>query len=225
MILPNSIDVQLSRGKAQTELDNLLPADRPIIRSICPANSEDFIRQFDNKLSAIIHNYTPKTLANHRTEIAGKLFGLWYELNDTIYSSEKTELYLESNDNPSFFKDIVIRLQFPNGLDKIQTVKDRISNRIRFRPTPFILALLNYASEKNVPIYKNDIAYYVLNSLEVLQGNVDHVTVVNRIIEDKRKRLFFRVSTIGKASSYNMQHITEQLNLIELSNLIRIIPA
>lgn len=212
------------RGKAQTELDNLLPAYCRIIQAACPTDQENFRNIFNGTLSKIIHNYEEKTLDNHRTEIAGKLFGLWYELDGVIYCSKIAESYLETSDNPAFFKDLVIKLQFPNGMDKVQTLKDRIANKIKFRPAPFILAALKYADEKKIFLYKNEIAYYILNSLDVLQGKVDYKTVVNKIIENRNKKLFYRVSTEGKASSYDMQHITEQLNLIELSNLIRIIP-
>jgi hypothetical protein len=212
------------RGKAQTELDDLLPAYCRIIQSICPANQENFRNVFNGHLAKTIHNYTVKVLDNHRTEIAGKLFGLWYEMDGVVYCSEKAVSYLETSDNPAFFKDLVIKLQFPNGMDKIQTLKDRLTNKIKFRPTPFILAALQYANEKNISLYINEIAYYILNSLEVLQGKVDHNTVVNTIIENRKKGLFYRVSTEGKAHSYDMQHIREQLNLMELANLIRIIP-
>lgn len=221
----NQYRCTIIRGKAQTELDDLLPAYCQIISNICPTSIAEFKSLFDAKLSEIIHNYEEKTLANHRTEIAGKLFGLWFESNEIAYCSKKTDMYLETRDNPAFFKDLVIKLQFPNGMDKIQTTKDRIANKIKFRPTPFILASLKYASENSHILYKNDIAYYILNNLEVMQGKVDYKTVVDRIVKDRESEIFYRVSTEGKQSSYNMQHITELLNLLKVANLIRITPS
>lgn len=212
------------RGKAQTELDDLLPAYCKIIDAICPIDKNSFSEKFNSLLSRVIHNYTDKTLSNHRTEIAGKLFGLWYEKDNIIFASPKVTKLLESSDNPLFFKDLVIKLQFPNGMDKIQTIKERMKNKIKFRPTPYILAILKEAFKDNLKISKNNIAYYVLNNLQVLQGKISYQQVYDRIKNDKEHNLYFKVSTHGKASSYDMQHISEQINLIGLANLIRVEP-
>ena len=77
------------RGKAQKELDDLLPTYSTIVADICPADENIFNQQFNNKLSQSFYqkNYNElgknqqKTIRNHITEIAGKLFGLylvWY---------------------------------------------------------------------------------------------------------------------------------------------------
>jgi len=210
------------RGKAKTELDNLLPAYCRIIERLCPIEKNTFGKEFNDQLSRVIHNFKKKTLDNHRTEIAGKLFGLWYLEDGIVYSSKMTNFLLSSEDNPAFFKNLVIKLQFPNGMDKIQTVKDRINHNINFRPTPFILAALDYACKKTIILTKREIAYYILNSLEVLQGLVPFDIVVERILLDRKKNIFKKVQTPGKKNSYDMQHITEFLELIELANLIRI---
>lgn len=208
------------RGKAQTELDNLLPAYCRIISSICPIDKSSFTTQFNERISSIIGHPEEKTIHNHRTEIAGKLFGLWYEKENIVYSSNKTEKYIESSDNPSLFKDIIVKFQFPNGMDKKQTILERIEQKIRFRPAPFIYKLLNIADEKGLFITKNEIAYYVLNCLPVLQGGVSPEEVIAKIIEMRDKNYYAKVETLGKASSYSMQHITELLNLFELSNTL-----
>ena len=71
------------RGKAQKELDNLLPAYANIIAEICPCTKEDFDKNFNDELSNIIYKANfdlldennQKTIRNHITEIAGKLLG------------------------------------------------------------------------------------------------------------------------------------------------------
>jgi hypothetical protein len=209
------------RGKAQTELDNLLPSYSRIIEAICPINEESFKMQFDEKLSYLLGNKNSKTLANHRTEIAGKLFGLWYNQDGIVYLSNLGKFILESNDNPAFFKHIAIKFQFPNGMDKNQTIRDRIDHEIKFRPTPFLLAVMKLANTNRIILSKREIAYYILNSLDVLQGWVTPEIVFKQIIEDRDNGIIKRVHTPGKQSSWDMQHITEFLNILELSNLIK----
>jgi len=211
------------RGKAQTELDNLLPTYCQIISRICPQASDTFAEAFNRLLFNKVHNPTEKTLDNHRTEIAGKLFGLWYLKDGIVYSSQLTNHYLENLDNPSLFKNIVIKFQFPNGMDKIQTIKERMSNHIRFRPAPFFLGALQYAENtKNTNLSEKEIGYYILNNLDVLQGKVHYSEVVDRIIRDRENGIFRRVEVPNKASSYATQHIRELINLFELANLVRI---
>ena len=44
------------RGKAQKELDNLLPAYATIVAEICPSTKEIFDQEFNDRLSQIIYN-------------------------------------------------------------------------------------------------------------------------------------------------------------------------
>ncbi|MDK4687688.1 hypothetical protein [Kingella negevensis] len=75
------------RGKAQKELDDLLPTYAAIVADICPADEIAFNQKFNDKLSQSFHqqNYNEldknqqKTIRNHITEIAGKLFGLYFK--------------------------------------------------------------------------------------------------------------------------------------------------
>ncbi|MFP5116140.1 protein NO VEIN domain-containing protein [Bacillaceae bacterium C204] len=210
------------RGKT-ANADNLLPAYAKIISDICPVTKESFAELFNNRLTEILGDSTKKTLDNHRTEIAGKLFGMYYEdEHGVIISSERTEKLLEDSDQPAFFKDICFKFQFPNGMDKIDKVMEKINNGISIRQFPFILKLLLLAENKGYRLTKNEVGYYVLNSLDALQGNVDPLHILDFIIADRESGIIKKVSEPGKASSYSVQHINEQLNYLELANLIRI---
>lgn len=68
---------------------------------------------------------------------------------------------------------------------------------------------------------KNEIAYYVLNALEVLQGKISTEEVLNAILADRTKGLEKKIETPNKAYSYDFQHINEQFDYLELANLIR----
>jgi len=219
----NQYRCTIIRGKAQNEIEDLLPAYAKIITDICPCNSSTFIELFDKAITRFLYSPTDKTTANHRTEIAGKLFGMYWEDEcGVVHASIRTEQLLENRDNPAFFKDIVSKLQFPNGMDKIQTTIDRIQNGIRLRPVAYILKLLLEAVETRNVLTKDEVAYYVLNNLDVLQGKVPTRVVLEKILERRTQRVFKRVEYPGKASSYCMQHVTEILNIVELANLIRL---
>lgn len=205
-------------------MDDLLPAYAKVIDEICPCDADDFETMFNNAFSAFlpVSSRIKKTLDNHRTEISGKLFGMYYFSEDgRVYASERTKKYLEDNDQPAFFKDICYKMQFPNGTQKSQTVLERVADEICVRPNAFILKLLLIAKTANVDITKKALGYYVLNSLDVLQGKASPYEVLEAIAEDKRHGIERVIVVPGKASSYCYQHINEQLNYLELANLIR----
>lgn len=214
------------RGKSQSEMDNLLPIYAKIIDEICPCTQDDFKSKFNN----LFQNFLPeteserikKTLDNHRTEISGKLFGMYFAADGMVYESERTQKYLFDNDQPAFFKDICFKMQFPNGMQKIATVRERIDDKINIRPYSFIMELLKQAKKRSITITKKSLGYYVLNALDVLQGNATPNEVLDVIEQDIKAGIERIIVVKGKEPSYTYQHINEQINLLELANLIRI---
>lgn len=217
------------RGKSQKELDNLLPAYALVIDDICPCDKDNFDIRFNNELAKILHGKNAdttalkKTLDNHRTEIAGKLFGMYYLSSDGIYyASERTKKFIADSDQPAFFKDICYKMQFPNGMNKIQTVRPYLEENISLRQFPFVIKCLTLAEINKIYLSVNDIGYYILNALDVLKGSATPEEVVSQIVEDKKNGIIRKIVVPGKATSYTMQHIREQLNYLELANLIYI---
>lgn len=214
------------RGKSKKEMDDLLPAYAMVIDEICPCKQDEFEQRFNDSFKSFLpeSERIKKTLDNHRTEISGKLFGMYYFADDgMVYESERTQKYLEDSDQPAFFKDLCYKMQFPNGMQKVSTtVKQRVDDGICVRPFAFVLKLLQIAKTAGIDITKKDIGYYVLNSLDVLQGNASPYEVLEVIAKDKKDGTERDIVVPGKASSYTHQHINEQLNYLELANLIRI---
>lgn len=218
------------RGKSKKEMDDLLPAYAMVIDEICPCSAAEFDTKFNNAFQRFLpeSDRIKKTLDNHRTEISGKLFGMYYKTADgVVYESQRTMKYLEDNDQPAFFKDICYKMQFPNGMDSSHTLQERVSEEINVRPNAFVLRLLQLAKTANESITVKDIGYYVLNSLDVLQGKANPYEVLEVIVNDhkagvQREIQAFDENGKPKASSFTMQHIREQLNYLELANLIRI---
>lgn len=214
------------RGKSQKQMDDLLPAYAKVIDEICPCRHDDFEKLFNNAFRRFLpeSERIKKTLDNHRTEISGKLFGMYFFSDDgMVYESERTQKYLEDNDQPAFFKDICYKMQFPNGMQKISTtVAQRMEDEINVRPNAFVIKLLQIAQTAHVVITKKALGYYVLNSLDVLQGKATPYEVLEAISQDQENGIERDITVSGKASSYTHQHINEQINYLELANLIRV---
>ena len=220
----NQYRCTIIRGKAQNDLDNLLPAYASIVSQICPADKSIFDKQFNDNLSNIIYSNLfdnisvnhQKTIRNPITEIAGKLFGLFYLKYGIVFESESTTKLLTDNDQPAFFKNICLNFQFPNGTQAIQTVEERVNDEINLKPFHFIVSLLNLAKKNKITITKDEIGYYVLNAIEVLQGKISIEEVFDVIINDRKSGVNKKL----ESGSYHTQHIREQLNLLALANLI-----
>ncbi|MDR1390234.1 MAG: DUF3883 domain-containing protein [Treponema sp.] len=208
------------RGKSQREIDDLLPAYANIIDAVCPCKTADFPQLFNSELKKYLKNDTEKTLSNHRTETAGKLFGMFYEKNGLVQISDKTVNFLADNDQPAFFKDFCYKMQFPNGMEKPQIIQKHIENNIRIRPYSFVLKVMRLADDAHLILTKKEIGYYILNSHDVLSGKATPDEVITQIVKDRTDSITREVHTPGKASSYDRQHINEQLNYLELANLV-----
>lgn len=211
------------RGKSQKEIDDLLPAYAKVIDDITPCEEGVFAKKFNELLSPYLSadKRIKKTLDNHRTEIAGKLFGMYYlEDNGYVYASDRTKKFLKDNDQPAFFKDLCYKMQFPNGMQKPQTFQPLLDNGICIRPNAFVLRVLQLALSKHMILTKKEIGYYILNSLDVLRGVAVPEEVIEAIEKDREQGIVRKIETDGKASSYNYQHINEQINYLELANLI-----
>jgi len=211
---------QIIRGKSQRDIDNLLPIYANIIDTVCPCRTADFPMIFNFELKKYLKKSNEKTLSNHRTEIAGKLFGMFYEKDGLIQISEKTKKFLADNDQPAFFKDFCYKMQFPNGMEKPQTIQKHIENNIKIRPYSFVLKVMLFADDAHLVLTKKDIGYYILNSYDVLCGKATPDEVIKQIVKDRNNSISREVRTPGKATSYDRQHIIEQLNYLELANLI-----
>ena len=115
-------------------------------------------------------------------------------------------------------------MQFPNGMQKVSTtVAQRVKDEISIRPFAFVLKLLQIAMTAKIDITKRMLGYYVLNSLDVLQGKASPYEVLEAIEKDIKAGIERDIVVPGKATSFTHQHINEQINYLELANLIRII--
>lgn len=224
----NQYRCTIIRGKSQTQMEDLLPLYANMVHRLCPCTEDEFNERGNKFLSKalfgtdcyeILPDSNQKTVRNHLTEIAGTLLALYrIDLDGYVYETELCSYLLDTNDFPAFFRNICLNFQFPNGTKKSNFVLQDVANRINIKPFCFVVSLLYYAQQqphKHI-LTKQEIGYYVLNNLEVLQGRVGVETVYHKIIED-------RVNGVHKpqlSGSHDWQHIKEQFNLLELANIV-----
>ena len=109
----NQFRCQIVRGKALSDLDNLLAAYAQIICDICPLYASDFKLEFNKRIAHYLNISSKKTIDNHRTETAGKLFGMYFEdKNGVVYPSSRT---LKLQKRPKFH-NILTKLFLPIGV-------------------------------------------------------------------------------------------------------------
>jgi hypothetical protein len=147
---------------------------------------------------------------------------MYQDAEGVMYPSERTLKYIEDGDQPSFFKDVCYKFQFPNGVDKSDNLIERISSKISIRPYCFVISVLLEAQKKGANLTKNEIAYFVLNNLDALRGQATTAEIINEVFKAREQKILYKVEHPGKEASYSMQHITEQLNYLELANLVTI---
>lgn len=224
----NQYRCTIIRGKSQSEVEDLLPFYAQTVHKNCPCTKEEFDFRCNKQLAKFffgnedydgLTDANKKTIRNHITEIMGKLLGLYYTtLEEMVYESESCSFLLSKNDFPAFFKNICLNFQFPNFADKFQTLNDRLQNKINIRPMCYVVAFLDYARKQtiNKAITKQEIGYYILNNLDVLQGNVSVEVVYDQIMSDRKNK----IKREKLQGSYDWQHIKEQFNLLELANIV-----
>ncbi len=219
------------RGKSQTDMEDLLPLYANIVHKYCPCEEDAFKNSARKSLSKALFateaydqllESNRKTVDNHLTEVAGTLLGLYYpkEENDgatMVYETDSCKHLVENHDFPTFFKNLCLNFQFPNGAKWISFVKEDIEHSLNIKPFCYIVSLLYHAQrqEEKVLLTKQEIGYYVLNNLDVLQGKVTCEEVYDRIMKDRKEK----VKREKLSGSKDWQHIKEQFNLLELANI------
>lgn len=220
------------RARAISDVDNLLPKYATVIDNLCPCTKAKFEEGFNNAFREYAiskarnksnEKAIKKTLDNHRTEVSGSLFGMHYEVDGIVYSSERNKKFLEDNDQPAFFKDWLLKMQFPNGMQKSQTYLKMVEEKLCCHPYSILLRVLEYARRSDIVLLKQELGYYIFNSEDVLKGNATANEVFDQIMNDKRGGIPPRKIIIpdGESTSYD-QHVGDQLKYLQLANLIYI---
>lgn len=210
------------RGKSITEMDDLLPIYANIILNACPCTTDVFKEEFENGLRKVFPSESAKQINNHRTENAGKLFGMyWVGEDGYVNASERTLKLTEDNDQPAFFKDFCGKIQFPSPAQKSSTYLQQIRDGICIHPCQYILSLLILFDGKHEFLTVDEIAFYVLNAKQVLQGSIPVEEVAKKILLN-RKESINKELKIERNHAFTWQHINELLKYMMFANLIEV---
>ena len=203
-------------------MDDLLPIYANIILNACPCTLEDFKKEFALGLRKVYPGESEKKIDNHRTENAGKLLGMyWVGADDYVNVAQRTLKLTEDNDQPAFFKDFCGKIQFPSPAQKSSTYLEQIRDLICFHPCQYILSLLIFFDGKHDYLTVDEVAFYVLNAKQVLQGLIPPEEVAKIILKDRASKQK-RSIRLTRNHAYTWQHINELLRYMTFANLIEV---
>ncbi len=128
-----------------------------------------------------------KTVKNIRTEMTA-LFGLVKYENGYVSPSKRIDALAKSADSAQFFRSFCYFFQWPGGFNKEHVTASHLTNRIRFRPTKFILRML---LERTIPkadryLTAAETAWFIFNDLRVTAGGEAPKTCWHRILNFRR---------------------------------------
>lgn len=221
----NQYRCDIVRSRSIRNVDNYLLVYAEIINEMCPCSKEAFTVGFNNAMREYLiqtgHSIVDtKTLANHRTETAKTLFGMYYvDENGMVQMSERTKRFLADRDRKAFFKDLCYKLQFPNGMNAPQTIIKRVVDGVHVYPCRFLVKTMQIAEKKGIRLTRNEIGYYILNSTDVLTGESTPAEVVDCIISNRKKGI---VHFVPK-STYYSQHISGIIKYMDYAGLIMLL--
>ena len=135
---------------------------------------------FKEKLNGAIRLFpgnrskTQKTIDNWRTEICS-LFGLIEKKGSISKPSRLTKLLNENQDLLEFFRLFLYKFQYPGGHLKNYEVQDCIRKSVKFRPVPYMLAVMLEGQklldgDRRFGISKAEATHCIFNDLRVTTG-------------------------------------------------------
>lgn len=215
------------RGKAARDLENLLPAYTAFIEDITPCDKKLFEELFNASLRKILERksltVSEKTLNNHRTEIAKKLFALYYTTKDgVVCMSERARSFTQLDDSVLFFKDLCFKAQFPNASVKKKTYCSWVEEGLSVRYYCYLTRFLQVAEERGIYLSYQQIGHYVLNNKHALTRKYSPEEIVEQVLYDRSRGGIKEIQVKkGENASYRYQHLREMCSLFVLSGIIR----
>lgn len=205
------------RGRMLSQIEDELGVLTQSIVRFTPKEEEDFGEHIDREYSKLRPGVAMKTIRNHRTEMI-KLFGLTVvDTNGLVNPSPRTNLLIETQNFPLFFKTFCNRFQFPNAINKPQETAAQLEEGVKFKPAGFILDLFVLGTEKygsEFSVNGNEISNLVFNDTRVTSGEASVSEVLERLIGLRRQKVQF------PGGSRIAQHGREFLGYMYLASLL-----
>ncbi len=171
------------RPRFKNNIENVLIYIATEIANIGEKETSEFNELLNDAIRLFPGNLTkePKTIDNWRTEISS-LFGFIQSSKETSLSCpglRATEL-ADKQDLIHSFKLFLYHFQYPGGHLKPHETKKLIEEGVRFKPTKYILQMLEYAEkteDRRVSINAAEATHCILNDLRVIRDgrNIEDV--------------------------------------------------
>lgn len=208
------------RGRAQSMLDDLLPAFALAVEASTPLPREEFILKMRKQIQSLVPGgVDKKTADNYRTETIGQILGMYYyDENNIAQISPRTVRYLKTQDQVQFFKNICCLLQAPSGMSK--ETKEFVKMGVKIWPISYLIMTLRVAKDRyGYPfLTKKELNFFVLSNLSALRGKTSPEKTVEQIANYRRRREPVPIDGGSNAS----QHSNEVINLAKYANLVSI---
>lgn len=154
---------------------------------------------FSEKLNVAIRLFpgnnskTKKTINNWRTEICS-LFGFIERKGNISKPSRLVSILNKKQDLVEFFRFFLYKFQYPGGHLKNYEILDSILNKVKFRPVPYILAVMlegqKLLSEgQTFGITKAEATHCIFNDLRVTTGVSSPKMTVELILANRANHL------------------------------------
>ena len=220
-MIPAQRRTAIIRGRSQRDLEALIGAVANFVVENTPCELEEFEAKLDGHLNHVRPGNLEKTIHNYRTEIVHKLLGLYHVIDGVAHASGRTLVVVERGDYPEFFRDMLIKMQFPNPMSKSQTLAAEIEDNLNVRPAVLVCDVLTACWDLKLSPTVDEIGVFALNSLDALRGSITGAECARLIKSFREKGLEVRVGDgIEGARSLHIQHITEFLSYLELGGLV-----
>ena len=208
------------RGRAQSSLDDLIPAFALAVEESTPQPRKDFILKMRSQIQSLVPGgLDDKTAANYRTETIGQILGMYYyDEFDVAQIAPRTRRYIETQDQVQFFKNICCQIQAPSGMSKL--ANEFMKSGVKIWPISYLIKTLRAAKEKThyPSLSKKELNCFVFSNLDALCGKVNPEDVVKQIADYRRRKIPVPID----GGSNSAQHSNEVINLAKYANLISI---
>ena len=205
------------RGRILSQIEDELSILTQFVSRFAPKNKDEFDTLMDGEY-AKLRSVSTKSIRNYRTEMT-KLFGLiTVGADGVVQVSERTNLLVESQNFPLFFKTFCHRFQFPNEINKPQETAKQIESGVHFKPARFILDLFVLGVEKcgrDFSINGNEISNLVFNDIRIMSGKTSPSQVLDFLLKLRSGHVKFA------GGSKIAQHGREFLGYMLLARLLK----
>ena len=179
------------RPRFKNDVENVLFYLASELSRMEPEEHSLFSSKFNEAIKLFPGNNSKaiKTINNWRTEISS-LFGFIERKGNKSKPSRLASILNKNQDLVEFFRFFLYKFQYPGGHLKNYEILDSILNKVRFRPVPYILAVMlegqkRMSDGQTFGITKAEATHCIFNDLRVTTGESTPTKTVELILTNR----------------------------------------